>query len=64
MKHHYCISILVIIIFLIVIYKLSTFQLKTIDNVMMFYFVLLELVIISFEHLYESDFGFSACDDE
>ena len=60
MQHHPFISLLLLILLMLLIYRVSTFELKTQGDVMFSYFIYLEVLSISFTHLYEvfDDFCF------
>ena len=60
MKHHPFISGLVLTLIILILYKMSTLEFSTADNVMFAYFIYLEIVALCFEHLYEvfDDFCF------
>ncbi len=65
MKHGPFIGLLILTIIILILYKLSTLKIETVNNTIMFYIILLEIVLVASDHLYNLDLGFnfSTCND-
>lgn len=54
MEHHDVISVLIIIVVVVVLYKLSQVQLTTTDMSLGYLVILLQIMSLAFDHLYDA----------
>ncbi len=52
MEHRNFISLLILLILVVILYKLHSIELKTADTAMCYYIVLLEVMTLGFDHIY------------
>jgi hypothetical protein len=54
MEHNNFISLLIIVFIILILYKLSEVELNSSGLAITFYFVILEILAISFDHIYDA----------
>jgi uncharacterized membrane protein YfhO len=54
MNHSNFISTVMIVMFIIIIYKISLVELKTSDTAMTYYIIVLQMMTIAFDHIYDA----------
>lgn len=53
-EHTNVISTLIIIVMLVILYKLHDIELKTVDSAVGYYFILLEIMALAFDNIYDA----------
>ena len=54
MQHNNFISTIMIIMFIIIIYKISKLELTSHDTAMAYYIIILQMMTIAFDHIYDA----------